>query len=549
MGNVFAKQSGWRPPQWSRLFLISASAGLIWLSLPSAPLLALPFVALVPFAFALRGCSPWSGLIWGWGGGTLIWSVSIWWVFNGSVNMIGMSAPGALASTAVLCLYQGLPYALLGLACGWMERRGHRPGPLYCAALLGLLVALRPVICPGTPAVVNLHRFPVAIQTADLGGMYFVGFLVFLSNWLVADILASLRTPRKAVANAALLIVLLGAMFGYGTFRLEQIKHLAGNAQANEFLTITSIQPNIPLKGREGLDDSGPFLGNTETMVRETERAADRFGPADLVLWPELPGDESGDCESLLYSGVNHAAQESGGPILAAFVEHEYGDNKLVLNVSKAPGETERCISTQRLKAKYNALWLIGEDNCGPVYRKVKLVPFSERDPLRKVKTLVGLPTEESLDYSPGAGPVAINLENGKQVQPLICFESGFPLFTRDGVKLGADAFVSVSDDAWFASETAAHQHLSVDIFRSVELRRPLVRCSNNGAGAHVRASGEIVPETLTPMDVRTFRQARLFCPQAKTFYAHMGDAWLWLLAVAAACPLLSALLAPRSTD
>lgn len=514
-----------------RAALIAASAGLVWLCMPSAPWVLLPFTALVPFALSLRGCGLWDGLLIGWSGGALIWGVSIWWVFNGFVNLLGMSSPGALAATAALCLYQGVPYGLLGLACGWLERRGRRPGPLICSGLLTLLVVLRPVICPGTPAVA-LHSFPLAIQAADLGGMHFIGFLLFLANWLAAEALARLHSPSRAVASAAILAVLLAGIFGYGAFRLGQYNRLAGNAQPDEFLTITSIQPNIPIADRDGLDDSGPFFDRVGAMLRETERAAAEFGPANLVLWPEIPGDEDGDCESLSRMGVERAAMASGGPILAAFVEYDYGDNRPVIRISKAPDGLEMESGSQQIEAKYNALWLVGPDGCAPVYRKVRLVPFSERNPLREARGLLGMPAEDDPDYSPGAGPVVIELANGKRVQPLICFESGFPMLTREGVRLGADGFVNVSNDAWFASETASRLHLAMAVFRTVELRRPLVSCSNNGAGAHIRATGEVVPGTLTPMDVRTSRQARLHCPENTTPFARLENSWLWVLAV-----------------
>jgi apolipoprotein N-acyltransferase len=164
------------------------------------------------------------------------------------------------------------------------------------------------------------------------------------------------------------------------------------------------------------------------------------------------------------------------------------------------------------------------------VDRKVKLVPFSERTPFQELWPWLKKTVGHQLEYSPGPGPRLITLGNGKRVQPLICFESGFPSLVQKGVLKGADALVNLSDDAWFASNRAAELHLGMALFRAVEQRRPLVRCTNSGAGAHILATGEIVPGTLTPMDIRTTRQAKLYCPTELTVYSQIGEAWLWLL-------------------
>ena len=410
-----------------------------------------------------------------------------------------------------------------------MEKRGRSPGPLFSAGLLTLVVFLRPAVCPGS-TVIALYSFPTAIQAADLGGVHLVHFLMLLANWLIAEAVANLHRPGKALNNFVVLAVLLVAMFGYGSWRTSHFQKLAEIAPSTDFITVSSIQPNIPVNSWDGIDDSGPYAGVVGAMVKTTEHAAVEYQKADLVLWPEVPRSVACDCESFRLQGVVRAAQAMEGPVLVACTEYDYGEHKPVSKNHQAPDNLKVIMTTQTEEDKYNALWIVGEENCSPIYRKVELVPFSERTPCQELWPWLKKTVGRQLEYSPGPGPGLIALENGKRVQPLICFESGFPSLVQKGVLKGADALVNVSDDAWFASDRAAELHLGMALFRAVEQRRPLVRCTNSGAGAHIRATGEIVPGTLTPMDMRTTRQARLHCPKEMTVYSQLGDAWLWLL-------------------
>jgi apolipoprotein N-acyltransferase len=533
-------------PALRRLALIAAAAGLLWLCLHSEPCRWLPFFALAPFALALRGVRPLSGLLWGWLGGAGFWAVSTWWAYNSFILMLDWPWPGALGATILFCLFQGIPYALLGLACGFMNRRGRPPGPLFCASLLALLVYLRPVLCPGSPAL-TLYSWPQAIQAADLGGFQLINFLMLLINWILAEGLANLGRPRRVVVSFVALGLLLAALLGYGSWRLDGLRQMSEAANKDDFIVIRSIQPNIPIKGLEDMDTSGRYVGAVGVMLKTTQKAAAELPPADLVLWPEVPTRVACDCEDFRHYRLHRADPASGGPVLVACVENDYGDNPVVHHETGSEDGRGVSVYTRKIDSIYNSLWLVDGDDCRMAYRKVKLVPFGERTPLQETWPWLRASVGRTLEYTPGPGPAVVELPSGKKVQPLICFESGFAELAQVGVaQKGARALVNVSDDAWFVEAKAAKLHLALALFRAVEQRRPLVRCTNSGFGAHIRATGEIVPGSLTGMYKRTFRQARMYCPEMKTIYARLGDAWLWLLAAVAVFALLAAVFAPR---
>lgn len=82
-------------------------------------------------------------------------------------------------------------------------------------------------------------------------------------------------------------------------------------------------------------------------------------------------------------------------------------------------------------------------------------------------------------------------------VQPLICYESLFPGFTRDGAALShlrPAWIVNVSNDAWFGSGSGPPQLLNIASYRAIEEGLPMVRATPTGISAVIDAFGRTVP-------------------------------------------------------
>jgi apolipoprotein N-acyltransferase len=511
----------------SRLSLAALATGLTQACLPSGPIIWLPLLAWAPLFLALRGAGPASGLLVGGAYGFVNWLAATWWVQNGLVEMLAWDGVMVWSGTVLFSLFQGSPYALFGLLVGWMGKRGRTAGPYFSAALLTLLIFLRPDVCPASPSV-SLYAWPLAIQIADLGGAHLVLLFLLLSNALLAEAVARYRTPARAVRPLFCAALLVSSVLGYGTLRVHQLRALAGSADSEAFLTVRAVQPDVPVTDR----DHNRSADALDILVRATREAANRFEDADLVLWPEVPQHFPCDCERFEERGVFRAAMESGGTLVLACVEYDYADEPLVSEIRVREGGGTVNLSRRRIAAVYNAAWRVGPDGaCGSAYRKSVLVPFGERTPLREAWPFMDR-IARTLEYSPGPGPALVTLPGGRRVQPLICYESGFPHLAREGVRLGAEAFVNLVDDAWFDSARAAELHLSIALFRAVEQRRPLIRCTNSGFGAHVAATGEIASGTLTPAWSTSVVQASLHTPRTVSPYFHLQDRWLWPVAL-----------------
>jgi apolipoprotein N-acyltransferase len=74
----------------------------------------------------------------------------------------------------------------------------------------------------------------------------------------------------------------------------------------------------------------------------------------------------------------------------------------------------------------------------------------------------------------------------------LICFEDIFPQLARGDVGPDTDFLVNITNDGWFGDSAAQWQQAATSVFRAVENRVPLIRCSNNGLTCWVDANGRL---------------------------------------------------------
>ena len=67
-----------------------------------------------------------------------------------------------------------------------------------------------------------------------------------------------------------------------------------------------------------------------------------------------------------------------------------------------------------------------------------------------------------------------------------ICYELLFPDLVRRFATDGAQVLFAITNDAWYGTTSAPHQHLAMAAFRAVENRRYMVRAANTGITAVV---------------------------------------------------------------
>lgn len=476
------------------------------------------------------------GLMAGWIFGTLSWASGTLWLLHAIKNMVDLALWQSWLFLAGIWLYQGSPFALFGAVCGWMNRKGVPAGPLFCASLLTLLIYLRPVLFPVSWAVTAAF-WPEFIQIADLGGELLVCFCLIWANGLVAEAFSGIRRGEARVFAVHLLSfsILMVSVLGYGAWRIALLK---GDARetVGRSLRVASVQPDVPVRwNRKNIEN---FRTDEALCLEALTRNMDLVRNADLLLFPELPGL---DCHSEEFeeSGLRAELKRLRVPVLLHGREEIPAPDAPVIHRVDAH---DRSIVEEKIKARYSAVFVMSSGKeCTRVYRKRIPVPFSETSLYAHFfPEKEGKPARK-LWLSRGDDPGLVRVGTFS-VQPLICFESGFPALVREGVDLGADLLVELSNDGWFFSSRAEMKHLGMAVFRAVEFRRPLVRSSNSGGGAHIRATGEIVAGTLTPHGRARVTRAALFCPEVSTVFRRWGNTWLWGAVLVVFWPMRAAL-------
>jgi apolipoprotein N-acyltransferase len=182
-------------------------------------------------------------------------------------------------------------------------------------------------------------------------------------------------------------------------------------------------------------------------------------------------------------------------------------------------------------------------------YHKRHLVPFGEYMPGARWLPILARLRSAGAGLTSGKEPGLFHLTdppaNGSV---LICYEDLFPSEVRACQNQETDFLLNLTNDGWFGNGAAQWLHLVNALFRTVELRLPLVRCCNNGITCWIDDRGRL--HNLYFADSKDVYQSGyklIDVPLASsvpgynpTFYRQYGDVFGWC------CVVLTAFLELR---
>jgi apolipoprotein N-acyltransferase len=324
---------------------------------------------------------------------------------------------------------------------------------------------------------VSLHANIALIQIAEWTGVGGLSFLAAFVNVIaiatVFRFAAEIRTHRiRPHFDFTLTLAGLLMVFSCGLGILQKNRRAAAQAGATAPLRVAAVQANIPQS-----DNWQPaWQAVSFQSLQELSATAIATQP-DLLIWPEAatPRGVFGDKEN--YDFVMGIAARAHANFLLGTLDYDFGPDG-------------------HAQADYNAALLLPKGGGDvQVYRKIHLVPFGEYVPYRHafppLAWLVG--SQVPSDLTSGRAPVDFETADpAVRLGPLICFEDTLGELTRQPVLLGAQLLITITNDAWFGRTAASHQHLAEATFRTVENRRPLVRCANNGVTAFLDSDGRV---------------------------------------------------------
>ena len=339
------------------------------------------------------------------------------------------------------------------------------------------------------------HEFLPLIQSADVGGVYAVSFIVAAANGLAADWLlrsnavrswlhwpdAPLAVSRRRLVSTLAVPLLFAAMLAYGFVRLDHPEFRPGPR-------VAAIQGSMPQSEK---NVKGTNLGKMYGNLHLRAVAADP--KPDLVVWPEtcFPYDWF---EIAPNTGAPAEAQKAAADCAREFDSLRW-DAATLLGLNGLEYEGGRVW-------KYNSALLVDrEGHPRGRYDKMHLVPFGEYVPFRETLPWMKAFTPYKDDYScrPGERWTRFPLAaaDGKRYTfgCLICYEDSDPYLARQYV-IGAEPvhfLVNISNDGWFDGTEEHEQHLAICRFRAIEARRSVVRAVNMGISAVIDPDGRVV--------------------------------------------------------
>ena len=464
------------------------------------PLVLVALGALTPFALApfnawpvvlvtigltgelLRGHSARRTAFLAWCYGVGLWAYGASWLYV-SIHDYGYTPPW-LATPMVG--FVAAVMALFFAGIGWLYGRFRldRAALLALPALWVLGEWLRSWLFTGFPWLFTGYAFvdtPLA-GYAPLLGVFGISLIAVFTAVGFFQVLISFRR-WPALAIAALLW-----LAGYG------LQHVEWTKATGETLSVSIVQGNIPQESKWQLE------WRDKTLAIYDELSEKEWG-RDLVIWPE----------AAIPMFYHEAIPFLDNIQDKALIAH----SAFVTGVPYIDPDT----ATQTLKF-HNSIIALGEGN--GIYHKQRLVPFGEYIPfeglLRGVIPFFDMPMSSFTEGRPDQQPLQVQK---LWLGPMICYEIAYPELVRH-IAARSDILTTISNDGWFGGSIGPHQHFQMVRMRAQETGREVIRATNNGISAIIKADGSV--QDIAPQFQRLVLRATAHARSGMTPYVLMGN-------------------------
>lgn len=453
-----------------------ARGGAAWL---------LGFVMLLPWLWALdRTRSLPAALLAGSAMSTGFVLAVLHWFGAAIASYTGSGMSGALLLLAVAAPVlqpQFLAYACVRVLT--RRRHGRALSALATAAAWVGCEAVLPKLLGDTLGH-GLHASALLRQSADLWGAAGLTIVLLLVNEAALVVLRAARRTRSLRTVGAPLACALGLpmmVAGYGAWRINDAA-LAPSLDAAR-LRVALVQSNITdyERLRREIGAYAVVRHVLDTHYALSDQAISEQN-ADALLWSE----------TVYPTPFGHPRSADGAELDREIEAYARARRvPLVFGTYDIDGAGE-----------YNAAaFLDPERGLLGHYRKTHPFPLTEHVPtwLESERLRRALPWAGTWQPGHGARVMPLRAQDGREVNvlPLICLDAVYPQLAIEGARLGAQAIVSLSNDAWFTQwPQGAELHLVVARFRSIETRLPQLRVTTNGISAVIDAHGDILTRT-----------------------------------------------------
>jgi apolipoprotein N-acyltransferase len=194
----------------------------------------------------------------------------------------------------------------------------------------------------------------------------------------------------------------------------------------------------------------------------------------------------------------------------------------------------------------YNTAFLFKPGATDPVlYRKIKLVPFSEAFPLEGIFPILSRVNLGEADFKRGTEATIYTVNDSLRVVPFICYESIYPAFVTSRMRPDVGCIVHITNDGWFGRSTGPYQHATMARMRAMEQGCSLARCAITGISMLVDPVGRITGKSR--LGERTILTGTVPTNRLLTLYSRFGDWFVAVCAVIALSAVVTGLIRRRS--
>jgi apolipoprotein N-acyltransferase len=484
-----------------KAFLISfASWLLLALCFPPLPLGPAALAVLVPWFYVLKTASKKVALTSSYLGNFLFNAISLYWLYY-----VGDVAPPALIFSG---LFFGVAFlSLFALLNAWIFIK------IKDMRFKGLpFVFLFPFFWAGIEVLRSKGdmSFPwlslglvfgdniVSMQAFAVFGVFGYSAMIIASNMCIA--FAILKREK----NFLLVPLALAAFIyisGYGIITFETNAKSTRDNVIEDSLAIAVVQPSI----HQTKKWSKVYY---DSVMRQTWNLFETLDPdgVALILFPETAIPDYMNMRLAEYEFLkNYASKNNLSILIGALSRVRNDDKKKKYNI-------------------YNSAFLFGS---GPAleYRKVHLVPFSEKIPFDNVFPVVNYVNLGGGEFSAGD---SLSVWNPGNFSSLICYEAIYGSILREAKRKGAKFIANITNDGWFMKSTAPYQHFNLVRSHAVENGIGVVRAANTGISAFIAPNGKILEKT------ELFEQRIIIhnipLKTRFTLYSVIGDYVEWVL-------------------
>jgi apolipoprotein N-acyltransferase len=489
------------------------------------------FIALLPLFVALTRVESYKGaFVIGWLSQGVAWLLMVPWVIRVMSHYGGLPYITGLLIFVAMCAY-------LGMYGGLFAVLFHRIAPsirfrrwLFVPIAWAVVEYIRTYLFSGFPwslIAASIVDYTPLVQFDRVAGPYALGVLILLPctllAWLVTrgvgggewgvgaeankaaanEAAASSHptppTPHSPTKHTPIFAIAAVAIIMFVWWTTGYVaEKVIGRPTPAPVARAGLLQPNISQEMRW---DNDNIVLIYRRMMAMTDEATSHG--VNVVIWPE-------STVPLSYATTDfyqHAIED---------VSRAHGVDIILGSVAEDAAQPDKL---------WNAAFLVSGGRTIGHYDKIRLVPFGEYVPLRKMLFFA-----HKLVHAVGQfefGTKDTPLDGKFRYGPAICYEVVFPQIPRMQTVHGANVLVTITNDAWYDGTSAPRQHLNQARLRAIENDRYLLRAGTTGISAVIDPTGQIVKQL--EMGKQGIIYADFQPRTSVTPYVHYGDWFAWV--------------------